>query len=442
MDVTTEGQQQQEDSKKIKPMENTAGNSNKSALPSGQTTLNLPIPNSKGQAAIVKIYGADDGTFKLNQMVEFIGIVSLDPQLASAGDDMDTDDVSFQFNKSEIQAKNPPPSLIPRLHVLKYQKLNHSNPSLPKDLSVYNACWEELRRSRDELHSMLTTLLFGDSLAAEYLISHLMSRIYHRQDGLCLGKYTLNLFNVPVLADYSKRLAIILQMLMTKSHYYPLTVDELNKATFVPKKDYSSNRLTSGLVQLSHGTNLILDETVMNNGQLNQDGIKNLTTLGQMIKYQSVDYDFGFHSLAFDTDIPCLVLSEGRSMLPNDTQVMLKPQSEVSKESIDAMFFNIGKNLDKEMLVRVRNYITLAKNLNFDLTEETQNFVQEDFVRERQNGDLIKTTDDLHSLLVFGRLLSVSRGEKALNPSVWNESKLMEQQRKSRAAHLPVRPQM
>ena len=106
------------------------------------------------------------------------------------------------------------------------------------------------------------------------------------------------------------------------------------------------------------------------------------------------------------------------------------------------MFFNLGRNLDKEMLVRVRNYITLAKNLNFDLTEETQNFVQEDFVRERQNGELIKTTDDLHSLLVFGRLLSVSRGEKALNPSVWNESKLMEQQRKSRAAHLPVRPQM
>ena len=49
----------------------------------------------------------------------------------------------------------------------------------------------------------------------------------------------------------------------------------------------------------------------------------------------------------------------------------LKPQSEVSKESIDAMFFNLGRNLDKDMLVRVRNYITLAKNLNFDLTEET-----------------------------------------------------------------------
>ena len=105
MEVTTSDGQ--DDSKKIKSMDENVGtnNSNKSATLPGQTTLNLPIPNSKGQAAIVKIYGADDGTFKLNQMVEFIGIVSLDPQLASAGDDMDTDDVSVQFNMTEIRTK-------------------------------------------------------------------------------------------------------------------------------------------------------------------------------------------------------------------------------------------------------------------------------------------------------------------------------------------------
>ena len=145
-----------------------------------------------------------------------------------------------------LNFRNPPPSLIPRLHVLKYYQLEHCNPSLPRELKSYNSCWEELRRSRDELHSMLTIFLFGDSLAAEYLLSHLMARIYHRQDGLNLGKYSLNLFNVPVLGDYSKRLATILQLLMSKVHYFPLTVDGLNKTTFLPKKDYDANRLTSG----------------------------------------------------------------------------------------------------------------------------------------------------------------------------------------------------
>ena len=39
--------------------------------------LNFPIAKAKGQAAIVKLYNVEDGTFKVNDMVEFIGIVSL-----------------------------------------------------------------------------------------------------------------------------------------------------------------------------------------------------------------------------------------------------------------------------------------------------------------------------------------------------------------------------
>ena len=88
----------------------------------------------------------------------------------------------------------------------------------------------------------------------------------------------------------------------------------------------------------------------MKDGKLTQDGIKNLTNLGTMIKIQSLDYDFGFHNLAFDTDIPCLVISEGRSMLPNDVQVMLKPETDITKESVDAVFANAGKYLEKEMI--------------------------------------------------------------------------------------------
>jgi hypothetical protein len=46
------------------------------------------------------------------------------------------------------------------------------------------------------LHSYLTRILLGDSLAADYLICHLISKIYLRRDVLCLGKFSLNLFQV------------------------------------------------------------------------------------------------------------------------------------------------------------------------------------------------------------------------------------------------------
>ena len=177
-------------------------------------------------------------------------------------------------------------------------------------------------RSRDDLHSLFTQLLLGDVIAADYLLAHLMSKIYKRSDGLCLGKFSMNIFSLPTNSkNYAKRLSTILQLIMSKSHYFPLTIESLNSLTFVPKKDYNSNRLTSGLLQLSSGTHLVLDETVMSDGQLNSQGITNLTSLGQMIKQQSVEYDFGFHKIAFESDIPCLVFSEGRSMLPQDVQV-------------------------------------------------------------------------------------------------------------------------
>ena len=117
--------------------------SNKPA--SNISSMNFPIPKEKGKAAIVKLYNVEDGTFKVNDMVEFIGIVSLSPLLANAHSDMDDNDILAQFNRPELDAKNPPASLIPRLHVVKYTKITHNNPQLPKQL-MGNVAWEELRR--------------------------------------------------------------------------------------------------------------------------------------------------------------------------------------------------------------------------------------------------------------------------------------------------------
>ena len=414
-----------ESQKKSKPEENekkSAENQKNSDI-----GLNFPIAKEKGQAAIVKIYDVKEETFKLNEIVEFVGIVSLSPLLAQNVEE-NSEDISAQFNKPEIEAKNPPASLIPRLHVLKYEKLSHNNPQISAENS--NPVWEELRRSRDDLHSFLTQLLSGDSVTAEYLICHLISQVYIRKDSMSLGKFSLNIFGISD-EKFTRKFATVLQLLLTKSHFLPLTIENLNNLTMIPKKDYASNRLVSGLLQLSKGTHLICDETQLSNGQLNQQGIGNLTSLGHMIKFQNVDYDFGFHKLNFETDLPTLVLSEGRSMLPQDVQIMLKPKN--SEENF--------KNFDIDLIIRLRNYLTLAKMQVFELTQEAQNFVQEDFVQERQNqNSSIKTSDDLHTLLVFARLMALSRGEKSLNSSIWNEAKNLENERKQRSAHLPNRP--
>jgi len=52
----------------------------------------------------------------------------------------------------------------------------------------------------------------------------------------------------------------------------PLSLSEVNSRQFVPKKDYTTNRLRAGLLQLSADTHLFVDETAMQPGQLDTNG--------------------------------------------------------------------------------------------------------------------------------------------------------------------------
>lgn len=131
---------------------------------------------------------------------------------------------------------------------------------------------------------------------------------------------------VPLENGYSKRLSKAIQTLVCKSKYLTMTVENLNKTVFVPKKDYETNRLETGMLQLTAHTHLLLDETAMENGQLDAEGVRNLTALGNLISWQKVGYNFSFHNIDFLTDVPVIVMSEGRSILPSDVSVMLKPQ--------------------------------------------------------------------------------------------------------------------
>jgi hypothetical protein len=51
-----------------------------------------------------------------------------------------------------------------------------------------------------------------------------------------------------------------------------LTIDELNASRWSPWKDYERERLIDGRLQLPFGTQLIVDETALQTGQLNENG--------------------------------------------------------------------------------------------------------------------------------------------------------------------------
>lgn len=69
------------------------------------------------------------------------------------------------------------------------------------------------------------------------------------------------------------------------------------------------------MLQLPKNFHLVIDETLLTPGKLESKGIANLSSLKTLIDWQKVDYDFQFHKLEQFTNIPVLILSEGKSLL-------------------------------------------------------------------------------------------------------------------------------
>lgn len=71
-----------------------------------------------------------------------------------------------------------------------------------------------------------------------------------------------------------------------------MSLQNINQMRLVPKKDYVANRLMSGVLQLARNTSLFLDETRLEQGQLDTTGEacgnREGTTLRRSTKTDSV----------------------------------------------------------------------------------------------------------------------------------------------------------
>ncbi|XP_065361281.1 mini-chromosome maintenance complex-binding protein [Calliphora vicina] len=396
--------------------------------------LNSPIPERPSKACMIKIY-KDFDSYTLNTVIDVIGFLSVDPSLDASSMEVD----NFE-STTEIQAQHPPPSLIPRLHAIAVHNLPHVNPLMDIRLPMLTSADENINLPlvQKDLRMLLTLCLFNDDLAADYLLSHLISTVYSRCELQSIGKFSLNICNIPkdVLADYTKQLYEILELIIPASHYLPMTLDTMNTASFVPKKDYETNKLVSGLLQLAPHTHLILDETQMQQGKLEANGVMGIQSIAHLINHQQIKCNFQYYDIDYNVDIPVLVLSEGRSMLPSDISLPLKtdPESiQLISETLKAAHHYLNQN---SRLDQFRRFLTLAKTSSFTMNPDDTEMIQNDFV-EMRKADSVTNADDLHSLLVLSRLLAIAHGKDILDKESWNMAKEMETKRRQRINDLP-----
>jgi hypothetical protein len=146
---------------------------------------------------------------------------------------------------------------------------------------------------------------------------------HSRRAALALGNFPLNVSfaTAPAhqLGDYLSSLVPLFQTLS-------LSIPRLNdpaEAFFQPRS--VSENLEAGQLQLPAGTNLLVDETQMKEGTLGDKGVRNVRALSTVITEQKLDYVFPFTEFAFPTDLPVLVVSQGKTFLPVPCIVHVQP---------------------------------------------------------------------------------------------------------------------
>ncbi|XP_034538188.1 mini-chromosome maintenance complex-binding protein [Notolabrus celidotus] len=414
--------------------------------PSSQTVsaspldLNFPLPGEKGPSCLVKVY-EDWDSYKLNDMIEVYGILSVSPALSALADKNEAsssilDPAESAETAEEQKVHSPPASLVPRLHMLYTKRLPNNNPLLPSarledNSNFLSSTLTDMALVKVELHAYLTQVLLGDALAAEYLILHLISSVYTRRDVLPLGKFSLNLSGCPVVGSYTEHLYKIIQQLVPSSYYLSMNLQNMNQMRMVPKKDYVGNRLLSGILQLAKNTALFLDETKLEQGQLDATGVRNVTALGNVISWQKVEYDFNYHQMEFPCNINVLTASEGRSLLPSDCHIHLQPQ--VNPSNMEEYMSSIhGPQQVTSQLNKFRIYLTVAQMLDYSISDEVIKSLEDDFVDMRKDDPQSMSAEDFHRMLVVSRLLSLSLGQTSLGRDSWQRVKHMEILRKER----------
>ncbi|GAA5836579.1 hypothetical protein JCM5353_003723 [Sporobolomyces roseus] len=379
--------------------------------PQASTSLpnKIPLPFEPNFGIIAKVYTDFGDKMRSTDTYEFVGIIGETP-------------LTNAFDVFE-HADSAPPPVVPALHVL--YTLPSPSP-LPESSDVTRADAETLR---SELILYLASQLDGDLEAAEWVLLALIARIHTRHaTGLALGSLSLNL-SFPThspSASSSPSFSALLSSLLPSLAPLSPTISTLNdpETRFSPRSRDES--LDAGLLQLSSGTNVLVDLRGLGEGKLNDTGVRNLRNLSTTISQQKLAYEFPFSSFDLETDLGFIVLSEGKAIVPTDCVVYVEP----SKRSTPQL------SLSKEKLTAFRSFIHSTKHSRFSIPPSMSDVIQSDFVSRRQSshsgGGGAMTQEDLLFRMTVSRLMALSWGRRELDEESWMRTAELDERRKER----------
>lgn len=413
--------------KRARPSSSGEGHKTKTGL-----GLNHPVVGQAGAFAVVaKLYDAAAGReLKVNTLVRVVGILQEAIPVAG-GDDAFAE---------EFAARNP--EIVKRLHVVQMREAEEWEINPTTSALVANNGQEALVGARQELKGVLpgvrdmiikylASALCGDVLAAEYLLMCLLSRPAQTTGGGdTIGKLSVNLVIpndvVDSQSNFYSQLAFAIENLVNAVVPVELSIASLNARELYPKKDYTLNRLKAGPLQLAGGAVFLADETRLSNGQLAERGLRNVRALNALAARCTAPLDFQY----YETEVPVrccpvFVSKGGKSIIPSDVVVRVKPESDLKLQKWDCY--------NEDLLRKMRLAMALlAEQGEFDISEEASKAVENEYVAVRKSGHAKDGQATLQGWLAVARCCSRSFGEAVLTPERWLHARQLEAKRAER----------
>lgn len=409
------------------------------AVSSDEFGLNFPLPHEEGRGSgfqppcLVKLYDDLTDAVKVCQCVEVVGVLCVDPELASM------EKQSEFVNWLSGNARNPSTSMVPRLHALLVRSFPFQHPLLPfspdwlseaRLAAAYQqrlGAPEMLAGARATAIAELARGLGGDQAAAEYMLMLLVSRSFGKVGETLLGNWSLNLARWPETASTAE-LAAAVRELVPRCAHLELSVGNLNNQRWRPRKDYDANRLVAGQLQLASGTVLLIDETGMGEGQLTADGFRNANAVSTLVTERSLVCDF-MCEVKLPLELLCVAVSRHRSLVKEmDVVLPLQPspqaaagaRPEARPEALGAARFLIG------LVTRRPGPVVMSA--------EVQEQVGNDFVQARQQ---FRVPSELcHTWMGLARASCLLQGERELTADGWQRVLRLERERLTRCGQL------
>lgn len=448
-----------------------------------------PSGDEDSICCVAKMYEDSGSGFRLNDVIEVVGVYTLDYATTSSSA-QEAGLLGFDFAADFLDTL-PPASIAPRLHCIAFRRIGSSFPLLgqvtvaggeqvwatvPRDGGGIYAAKPvphgvsfppgtpplvlppaRLAAARADLLSLLTAIL-SNATAAEYVLLALVSRVATRTDSeIILGYLPLVVSGFNPGSSRVRALLDLIPRVVPRLVAVQADLATLNSCTVQPQKDYDRNRITPSPLQVGSGTVVVVDETGMHEGQLNENGVRSAHALRTLASKQVLPVSFTYCEVPVPMDSPLLFLTteergslfvgqetvrvragvlatagagagprEGKEEM--DTEEPRPNCEDFSGEEQQALWFQLQR-VSEEQWSDMRTWWAATRLQDVTMDAAVTKVVEDDFVNARQRNQAL-TSIDFHAWLTVARLLAVSLGESKITEDIWSRMRVLEEQRR------------